>query len=170
MIIGSLHLGSIDPSRYNPNVATDYINHLASIIGVCIENCISQETLRRLSMIDMLTKVHNRRSFNTELNREISRASRSQQPLSCLFIDLDHFKQVNDTHGHPTGDRVLRGSAQTIKDQLRKTDFIARYGGEEFAVLLPGCESQQALQIAETIREAVAKQRFISDNEQEFRD
>ncbi len=164
VIIGSLHLGSYDPSRYNPNVAIDYISHLASVIAVCIENCINQETLRRLSMIDVLTKVHNRRAFNSELSKELSRSCRNQQPLSCLFIDLDHFKQVNDTYGHQTGDKVLRGSAQTIKDQLRKTDFIARFGGEEFAVLLPGCEPQQALQIAEKIRQAVSQQRFRSDD------
>tara|TARA_R110002167_G_scaffold22064_2_gene79301 strand:- start:14317 stop:15459 length:1143 start_codon:yes stop_codon:yes gene_type:complete len=167
-IIGSLHLGSYDPSRYNPNVAIDYITHLASIIAVCIENCISQETLVRVSMIDVLTKVHNRRAFNSELSKELSRACRSQHPLSCLFIDLDHFKQINDNYGHPTGDKVLRGSAQTIKNQLRKTDFIARFGGEEFAILLPGCEQKQALQIAENIRQAIKRQRFRSDDNVEF--
>ncbi|MEH6650949.1 MAG: sensor domain-containing diguanylate cyclase [Motiliproteus sp.] len=168
VIIGSLHLGSYDPSRYNPNVAVDYISHLASVIAVCIENCINHETLRWLSMVDVLTKVHNRRAFNAELNKEMSRACRNQQPLSCLFIDLDHFKAINDKYGHQTGDRVLRGAAQTIKDQLRKTDFIARYGGEEFAVLLPGCHSTQALQVAETIRVAVSQQQFIDDNQQPF--
>jgi diguanylate cyclase (GGDEF)-like protein len=168
VIIGSLHLGSYDPSRYNPNVAIDYISHLASVIAVCIENCISQETLRWLSMIDVLTKVHNRRAFNAELSKELSRSCRNQQPLSCLFVDLDHFKHINDTYGHQVGDRVLRGSAQTIKDQLRKTDFIARFGGEEFAVLLPGCEQQQALQIAEKIRLAVRQQSFHSDDKKTF--
>lgn len=168
VIIGSLHLGSYDPSRYNPNVAIDYISHLASVIAVCIENCINHETLRWLSMIDVLTKVHNRRSFNSELTKELSRSCRNQQPLSCLFIDLDHFKSINDTYGHQTGDRVLRGSAQTIKDQLRKTDFIARYGGEEFAVLLPSCEREQALQVAENIRLALSRQRFHSSDKEEF--
>ncbi len=168
VIIGSLHLGSYDPSRYNPNVAIDYISHLSSVIAVCIESCINHETLRWLSMIDVLTKVHNRRSFNNELTKELSRSCRNQQPLSCLFVDLDHFKSINDTYGHQTGDRVLRGSAQTIKDQLRKTDFIARFGGEEFAVLLPSCEREQALQIAENIRLAVSQQRFRSDDDKEF--
>ncbi|WP_210395405.1 sensor domain-containing diguanylate cyclase [Motiliproteus sediminis] len=156
VIIGSLHLGSNDISRYTPNVATDYISHLASVVSVCVENCISQETLRRLSIIDMLTKVNNRRSFDQELQRELSRASRNHYPLSCLFIDLDHFKQINDTHGHQTGDQVLRQTAQTIAEQLRKTDLIARYGGEEFAVLLPGCVGQQALEVAESIRQRVS--------------
>jgi two-component system cell cycle response regulator len=167
-IIGSLHLGSYDPSRYNPNVAIDYISHLSSIIAVCIENCISQETLLRVSMIDVLTQVHNRRAFNAELSKELSRACRSQHPLSCLFIDLDHFKQINDNYGHPTGDRVLRGSAQTIKEQLRKTDFIARFGGEEFAILLPGCEKPQALQIATNILQAIKRQQFRADDDREF--
>jgi len=167
-IIGSLHLGSYDPSRYNPNVAIDYISHLSSIIAVCIENCISQETLLRVSMIDVLTQVHNRRAFNAELSKELSRACRSQHPLSCLFIDLDHFKQINDNYGHPTGDRVLRGSAQTIKEQLRKTDFIARFGGEEFAILLPGCEKPQALQIAANILQAIKRQQFRADDDREF--
>jgi two-component system cell cycle response regulator len=88
--------------------------------------------------------------------------------LSCLFIDLDHFKQINDNYGHPTGDRVLRGSAQTIKEQLRKTDFIARFGGEEFAILLPGCEKPQALQIATNILQAIKRQQFRADDDREF--
>jgi len=155
VIIGSLHLGSSDIGRYTPNVATDYISHLALIIGVCIENCVSQETLRRLSIVDMLTKVNNRRSFDQELQREIARSSRTQTPLSCLFIDLDHFKRINDTHGHQAGDQVLRQCAQRIHAQLRQTDLIARYGGEEFAVLLPGCLAQRAIEVAEEIRTSI---------------
>ncbi|MCW8885405.1 MAG: DUF484 family protein [Motiliproteus sp.] len=169
VIIGSLHLGSSDSQRYNKNVATDYIGHLASVISVCIENCISQETLRRLSIIDMLTKVNNRRSFDQELLRELSRASRNNYPLSCLFIDLDHFKTVNDTYGHQTGDRVLAQTAQTIKKQLRKTDFIARYGGEEFAILLPACVSSRAVQVAELIRNRVRAITLRSDQDEAFK-
>lgn len=164
MVIGSLHLGSNDVARYTPNVATDYISHLALIIGVCIENCISQETLRRLSIIDMLTKVNNRRSFDQELLREIARCSRSELDLSCLFIDLDHFKQINDTHGHQTGDKVLRQCAQTLRAKLRQTDLIARYGGEEFAVLLPGCDAQRAGEVAEELRTLVAASDFIAED------
>ncbi len=169
VIIGSLHLGSIDPQRYNQHVATDYIGHLASIISVCIENCISQETLRQLSIIDMLTKVNNRRSFDKELLKELSRANRNGYALSCLFIDIDHFKRVNDSFGHQTGDRVLHQSAQAVKQQLRKTDLIARYGGEEFAVLLPACDSERAVQVAETIRDKVRDMTFRSDQDEPFK-
>lgn len=163
ILIGSLHLGSADPDRYNRTVATDYLTHLASIISVCIENCINQETLHRLSIIDMLTKVNNRRAFDQELSREISRSGRSRLPLSCLFVDLDHFKQVNDRHGHQTGDRVLTRAAQSIRQKLRQTDFIARYGGEEFAILLPGCDLDRAVAVAESIRRHIRDTDFFSE-------
>ncbi len=169
VIIGSLHLGSNDSERYNQHIATDYIGHLASVISVCIENCISQETLRRLSIIDMLTKVNNRRSFDQEILRERSRASRNQSTLSCLFIDIDHFKKVNDSYGHQTGDRVLNQAAQAIKKQLRKTDFIARYGGEEFAVLLPACGSSRAVQVAEAVRNRLRGMTFRSEEDEAFK-
>lgn len=168
ILIGSLHLGSIDPQRYTERIATDYVGHMASIVSVCIENAISQETLRQLSIIDMLTKVNNRRSFDQELIRELSRASRNQYSMSCLFIDLDHFKRINDTYGHQTGDKVLTEAAQVIKSQLRSTDFMARYGGEEFAILLPGCDSERATRVAESVRQAVSTVSFRSDDQQTF--
>lgn len=169
VIIGSLHLGSHDAQRYTDQVATDYIGHMAMIIAVCIENCINQETLHRLSIIDMLTKVNNRRSFDRELLKELSRASRNRTPLSCLFVDLDHFKRINDSYGHQTGDQVLRRVAQAIKKVLRKTDLIARYGGEEFALLLPACDHQRALHIGDKIRQQIKLMRFHTDNGEEFR-
>ncbi len=168
LLIGSLHLGSADPQRYTERVATDYVGHMASVISVCIENAISQETLRQLSIIDVLTKVNNRRSFDQELIRELSRASRNQYSISCLFVDLDHFKRINDSYGHQTGDKVLTEAAQVIKAQLRSTDFMARYGGEEFAVLLPGCDSSRAKRVAETVRQAVSKITFYSEDGQAF--
>jgi diguanylate cyclase (GGDEF)-like protein len=117
----------------------------------------------------MLTKVHNRRSFEQEIVRELSRASRSAQPLACLFIDLDHFKTVNDTYGHQTGDRVLRTIGLFLNKQLRKTDTIARYGGEEFAILLPNCDQKRALEIAETLRLKFSRLIFRGEDSQPFR-
>lgn len=168
-IIGSLHLGSNDVSRYTEHVRYDYIQHLSSVISVCIENCINQENLKRLSSIDMLTKVHNRRSFEQEIVRELSRASRGAYPLTCLFLDLDHFKTVNDTYGHQTGDRVLRTVGMFLNKQLRKTDFISRYGGEEFAILLPNCDHNRATGVAETLRQKLSKLIFRNEDGQPFR-
>ena len=168
-LIGSLHLGSHDASRYTEHFRYDYIQHLASVISVCIENCINQENLHRLSKIDMLTKVHNRRSFEQEIVRELSRASRIGHPLTCLFLDLDHFKTVNDTYGHQTGDRVLRTVGLFLNKQLRKTDIIARYGGEEFAILLPNCDQARALEVAETLRHKLAKLIFRDEASKPFR-
>ncbi|WP_299181850.1 sensor domain-containing diguanylate cyclase [uncultured Neptuniibacter sp.] len=168
-LIGSLHLGSNDISRYTEHVRYDYIQHLASVISVCIENCINQENLHRLSSIDMLTKVHNRRSFDQEIIKEISRASRTRDPLACLFLDLDHFKLVNDNFGHQTGDKVLRTVGLFLGKQLRKTDTVGRYGGEEFAILLPNCSEKQALEVAENLRQKLSKIIFRNEDSQPFR-
>ncbi|WP_417222543.1 DUF484 family protein [Amphritea sp.] len=168
-LIGSLHLGSNDPARYNERLDCDYIDHLSSVIAVCIENCINQQNLKRLSIIDMLTKVYNRRAFDQEIIKELSRASRHETPLSCLFIDLDYFKLVNDSFGHQIGDKVLRAIGLLLKQNLRKTDFISRYGGEEFAILLPNCESEKAIQISEQLRKKIAHMVVHDNNNAPFR-
>lgn len=168
-LIGSLHLGSRDPNRYSSNMLYDYIKHLASVISICIENCINYENMQRMSIIDMLTKVNNRRSFEIEILREISRASRGEYPLSCLFLDLDYFKLVNDKYGHITGDRVLRTVGGFLKQQQRKSDVVSRYGGEEFAILLPNCKEQQAVQLAENLRCKFNALIFRSERGEPFR-
>jgi len=154
--IGSLHFASDSNSRYSADKATSFMWHLASIAAVCLENCIALEQLQRQGMEDILTQVHNRRSFELEFAKELERADRQQTPLSCLFVDIDHFKQINDSYGHPAGDRCLRQVAQLIANELRKTDLLARYGGEEFVALLPHCQSDEAYNIAERVRIAVA--------------
>ncbi len=168
-LIGSLHLGSKDPGRYSSALLYDYINHFASVISICIENCINYENMKRMSIIDMLTKVNNRRSFEIEIQREISRASRGDYPLSCLFMDLDYFKLVNDKYGHIAGDRVLRTVGGFLKQQQRKSDVVARYGGEEFAILLPNCNEQQAVQLADNLREKFNLLIFRSEQAEAFR-
>lgn len=151
-LFASLHLGSEDVDRFKPTLASDFLGHLAIITGVAFENCFKQEHLERLSLVDMLTRVKNRRFFEQSLQGELSRAMRSGTPLSCLFIDLDYFKQVNDRYGHAVGDRSLRTIAQVIQQSLRQTDILARYGGEEFIVLLPSTDAELAINIAERIR------------------
>jgi two-component system, cell cycle response regulator len=151
-LFGSIHLGSLDPLRFDSELATDFLRHLASVISVCFENVMSQQQLKMLSQIDVLTRVKNRRYFNQGLTRELTRAHRLEQPISCLFVDLDFFKKINDTYGHQAGDRTLKVVAKEIQKHLRKTDLLARFGGEEFVVLLPYSDSEMALQTAERIR------------------
>lgn len=154
-ILGSLNLSSSDPKRFTPDKAADFIVHLASVVGVCLENCIVREQLLWQGRLDQLTRVSNRRHFEQEMAKELQRSQRNASPLSCLFVDVDHFKTINDQYGHQAGDRCLKEVAVTIQQQLRKTDLVARYGGEEFVVLLPGSDRQRSLQVAERIRASI---------------
>jgi two-component system cell cycle response regulator len=155
LLIGYLVLGSQSERRFNPNLAIDLLSHLAAVTSVCIENSLSREQLRQLSQIDMLTRVKNRRAFDLALRKEIARAQRHTNTLSCLYVDLDHFKQINDSYGHATGDRVLKSVAQSVQDMLRESDTMARIGGEEFTVLLPNTGANGSADIAERIRARV---------------
>jgi diguanylate cyclase (GGDEF)-like protein len=104
---------------------------------------------------DGLTGLFNRRYFNERYHHEFKRAERATEPLSLLMVDIDHFKKINDTYGHPFGDIVLKEITQRISESLRETDILCRYGGEEFAAILPSCKIQEALEVAERIRSAV---------------
>ncbi len=167
-LVGSLHFGSFAAQRFAADKSTDFINHLASIVAHCVENGVNRERLHRLSLIDSLTRVGNRRAFGQALEREISRAVRQSEPLALMVIDLDHFKQINDRFGHPTGDRALRVVAQEISALLRKTDHVCRYGGEEFALVLPNCPPSLAQEVAERIRRCIAALQLRSDRGDPF--
>jgi diguanylate cyclase (GGDEF)-like protein len=106
---------------------------------------------------DSLTGIYNRRKLGEVLDNEVLRARRYQQKLSVLMFDIDHFKRVNDTHGHLVGDEAIRHVAKSAVSTLRATDFVARYGGEEFVALLPGVEIDGATIAAERVREAARK-------------
>lgn len=155
-LVGSLNLGSVRPDRFVPGMATHFIEWLAAVASVCLENVVNNERLKHIGLTDALTGVHNRRYFDQRLREEVDRALRKGSALSCLLVDVDHFKQVNDNHGHLIGDVVLREVAEQIKDQLRLSDAMARYGGEEFAVLLVQTDAETANAIAERIRESIA--------------
>jgi len=116
-----------------------------------------EDKLKRLATKDSLTGINNRRNFMELATRELHRAERYERPVAMLMIDIDHFKRVNDTHGHPAGDEVLRRLVHSISMALRKTDVLGRIGGEEFASLLPETELENALQTAERIRSDVEK-------------
>lgn len=113
--------------------------------------------LQRLAATDDLTMIANRRSFTASLDREIARSLRHGEPMSLVLLDLDHFKQINDVHGHPAGDEALRNVAAALTVASRTLDTPARYGGEEFAVILPDCDARQSVIIADRLRAAVGQ-------------
>ena len=155
-LIGSLHFGSRSPDRYDAASGTHFLERLCNIGAVCLESAMNQERLKLAGLTDMLTGVHNRRYFEHRCQIEIAQARRYRHPLACMFLDIDEFKRINDTHGHQSGDEVLRGVGHTIQAQLRAGDTIARYGGEEFVVLLPQTSARHAGEIAERIRAGIA--------------
>ncbi|HEY0720272.1 MAG TPA: sensor domain-containing diguanylate cyclase [Gammaproteobacteria bacterium] len=159
-MVGSLHFGSRDPQRFNTGSATDFLQHLAVIVAVCLENCINHARLKQIGLTDPLTGVSNRRYFEQRLIEACATAQRHHRPLAALFVDVDHFKRINDTWGHPVGDSVLRDIAHLIAAQLRHSDVLCRYGGEEFVILLPDTTREAARDIAERIRLAVADHPF----------
>jgi diguanylate cyclase (GGDEF)-like protein len=121
----------------------------------------ANEVLSQLSITDGLTKLHNHRYFQDHLTREIKRVSRTSSPLALILIDIDDFKQLNDTHGHAAGDEVLISLATIMNESARESDLIARYGGEEFVILMPNTDLAGAVHLAEKIRMAVESTRLI---------
>jgi len=158
LCIGSLNLGSRDAQRYLAGSSTDFLARLAALVALCLHNALATERLKLAGLTDALTGVHNRRYFEARCLEEVQAARRNQLPLVCMFLDVDRFKNLNDTLGHPAGDQVLRYVARLIKLQLRGSDVVARYGGEEFVVLLPATPLQNGLDTAERIRRIVAAQ------------
>lgn len=157
-LIGTLNLGSFDAKRFAASMASDFIEHLALIVAICIENVINNERLKHIGLTDPLTGVNNRRYLERRLQEEIGRAARHEHALSCLYIDIDHFKRINDSIGHQAGDEVLREVAARIKAELRLSDALGRFGGEEFVVLLAEADLDDAMNVAERIRASVAEQ------------
>jgi diguanylate cyclase (GGDEF)-like protein len=120
----------------------------------------ANDELRRMSQTDGLTGVDNRRHIEERLTEAFEHAARLNEPLAVVMTDVDHFKSVNDTHGHQAGDAVLRQVAEVLRDTAREIDRVGRYGGEEFLVLLPGANLEDARRYAERARAAVAGREF----------
>jgi two-component system cell cycle response regulator len=155
-LLGSINLCSRDASRFTRDHASDFLEHLGVIASFCIENAVNRARLLRSGFTDVLTGWNNRRYLSVRLGEELARARRDRTGIVCLMLDVDYFKQVNDTWGHPAGDAVLREIAQRIEAQVRASDVAARYGGEEFVVLLPNTLVESAMLLAERIRNAIS--------------
>ncbi|MBK8480046.1 MAG: GGDEF domain-containing protein [Proteobacteria bacterium] len=133
---------------------------LKFLSGGNVEHAYHEE-IYRLTTVDGLTQVYNRRYFMETLERELSRSQRYARDLSLIMFDIDHFKSVNDSFGHLAGDHVLKHLALAVKAQIRREDVMARYGGEEFAVLLPEIDAESAHRFAEKIRALVEQTTFM---------
>lgn len=118
---------------------------------------------RAESLSDGLTAAYNRRAFDWEIISRVERNSVMRRPFSLLIMDIDDFKQINDIHGHPVGDRVLISMAAKCREYIRGEDFFARYGGEEFALILPGASLRNAMKKARHICKAVADTKYLTD-------
>lgn len=119
------------------------------------------DDVRRESLLDPLTKIANRKSFDEGIEKAIAQAKATREPLCLMIIDIDHFKSFNDTFGHQTGDQVIRLVAMTLKSNLKGKDLAARYGGEEFVAILPDTDLDGALIVAETIRRAIQAKELL---------
>jgi len=163
-------LGSTNGTYVNDQLIDEYVLRDGDFVkigrtifkflsGGNIENAYHEE-IYRLTTVDGLTQVFNRRYFLEQLEREASRAKRYRRELSLLLFDIDHFKQINDNFGHLAGDYVLKQLATVVKGKIRREDILARYGGEEFAIILPEIDAPNAMQFAEKIRRLVEKAPF----------
>ena len=135
---------------------------IADYAAIAIENARNFQRVQELTITDDLTRLYNSRFMHEVLDHELSRALRYKTELSVVFLDLDHFKEVNDEHGHMNGSHLLREVADVIAGRLRKSDFGVRYGGDEFVVLLPQTPKKKAIEVARRLRRAINEHEFLA--------
>ena len=155
-VLGTLVLGSRRPDAFPPDRVRQ-LEVLALQAAESIQRARLFDDTERMAITDGLTGLLNHRTFQGRLDEHLLAALRYGRKLSLILCDIDHFKSVNDTYGHPVGDQVLRGVARVLAKEARTTDLVARYGGEEFAVVMPETDTAGALVIAERIRERIAQ-------------
>jgi two-component system cell cycle response regulator len=153
--VGVLCFASADAERFSHRHGADFLQHLASVAAVCVENGCNRARVLRSGLSDYLTGWHNRRYLNARLREELARSQRSGASVACMMIDVDLFKAINDSFGHVGGDEVLREVAARIEAHVRASDTAARFGGDEFTLLLPETSLEDALRLAERIRAAL---------------
>ena len=143
--------------------SSDEIGRLSAVFNKMVRELKQfHDQLRDAATLDGLTGAFNRNKIDELLQQEVARAGRYETPLSLILFDLDHFKSINDTYGHLSGDSILKTVVDIVKDNIRRTDFIGRWGGEEFMVLAPGIELEQAAELADKIRSRVENFSFAA--------
>jgi diguanylate cyclase (GGDEF)-like protein len=163
-VLGALVAIDRGPSGREPRFAASSLAVLRSALepgAVALDNALRIQRAEALSVTDDLTQLYNSRYLSQVLRRETKRAMRSGRPVSLLFIDLDGFKSVNDTHGHLAGSAALVEAAAVIRINARETDIVARFGGDEFALVLPDTGSEGAEMVGSRIREKIAVHQFL---------
>jgi diguanylate cyclase (GGDEF)-like protein len=154
--LGLLYLEpAIGPSKPLPEISELYLKVLAENIGLAVGNLRLQDKLRQMAMADPLTGLANRRHLETVLEYRVAEAQRLNQSISCVMVDIDHFKGFNDEFGHAAGDAVLRAVGELLNHSTREKNLAFRYGGEEFLLLMPELGAGQAAQRAEEIRSKI---------------
>jgi len=138
------------------------LSTVAEFSAIAIENAQNFHKVEELTVLDDHTGLFNSRHLSRQLEMEIHRATRFGHPVSLIFFDLDHFKQVNDKHGHQAGSRVLHEVGRLLLSTLRSTDVAVRYGGDEFVILLPETSKDQAVEAANRLRVEIAEQKFLA--------
>ena len=162
-LIGMLVFLSEKINAFTPH-QIELLEVLGTQASISIANARLHAEIERMATTDGLTGLFNHRHFQERLSAEFKRLERFSEPLSLLLMDIDYFKKVNDTYGHPAGDKILQGVANILKDTIRNIDIPARYGGEEFAAILLGTDSTGAKNMAERLRKAIKGTTFTVDS------
>jgi diguanylate cyclase (GGDEF)-like protein len=163
-IVGALVALDRAPAARQPKFTTGTLTKFLAALepgAIALDNALRVQRAEALSVTDDLTQLYNWRYMQQVLRRETKRALRGNRPLSLLFVDLDGFKSINDSHGHLFGSRALVESASVIRASARETDIVARFGGDEFALVLPDTASDGAVSVGERIRDRLAAHRFL---------
>ena len=140
------------PKRRMLSYHSEILETIVKTLGISLNNYLNIKQLESDVAFDPLTGCYNRREFDRLIEHHIANAHRHNSPLSLIMFDIDHFKQVNDTHGHPAGDAVLKQISAAVQRAIRRGDYLARYGGEEFVVVLPDTKRPKAIGLAQRLR------------------
>ena len=153
---GILGVGSVDRDRFSPDQSSDFLQHLAQVVGLTLEHAVAREHLARLSVTDVVTGSHNRRFLQPHSHQPLSQWFGSKMSVACLYADIDHFKIFTEHLDEPAGDDILNMLCEVMRRYVRSNDPMIRMDGDEFVLLMPGCSQEKAEEIAAQIAQDVS--------------